>query len=426
MLLLTAPEPIHRSNPETSPMRRIIVLLTTLFLEPLAASGCSAASPALTFTGTDGQTTTIPFLLRNNHVYVRGTVNASDSLWFFVDTGAGSNVISTESVPRLKLKTEGLGEAHGAGGTVQASRVVGATIRVAGLQFGDVLTASVPLEAVATQVGLPVEGIVGSPLFQNSVVEFDYARSVLVVHKPGSFRYAGPGKAVPIEIRANQHPYVTATVTLAGGKPITEPFVIDTGSSSALILGPEFVEKHNALASLPNSVTGRSGGVGGSSFNPVGRVTSLAIGSYALQGPITTFMHKTGGTISEATVGGNIGGDILRRFKVIFDYKGKTMTLEPNALYGTAFEADMTGIVPQILTDGSRGVAVAAIQPDSPASEAGVQVGDVLESVDGAPLDAGSLADVRSRTRQPGVTVRFGLRRGVTRSEVTLVTRRLI
>jgi hypothetical protein len=405
---------------------RAIVLLTTLFLAPLLASGCSAASPALTFTGTDGQTTTIPFISRYNHVYVRGTVNASDSLWFFVDTGAGSNVISAESIARLKLKTEGLGQAHGAGGTVQAGRVIGATIRVAGLQFGDVLTASVPLQAVATQVGLPVEGIIGSPLFQNAIVEVDYARSVLVVHKPGSFHYAGPGKAVPIEIRPNQHPYVNATVTLQGGKPITEPFVIDTGSASALILGPEFVDRHHALASLPKSVTGRSGGVGGSSFNPVGRVSSLALGPFTLEQPITTFLQNTKGTISEATTDGNIGGEVLRRFKVIFDYPGKTMTLEPNALYGTAFEGDMTGIVPQILTDGSRGVAVAAVQPDSPASEAGVRVGDLLESIDGVRLDAGSLASVRERLRQPGVTLRIGLRRGATRSEVTLVTRRLI
>ena len=135
---------------------------------------------------------------------------------------------------------------------------------------------------------------------------------------------------------------------------------------------------------------------------------------------------KTGGQISDADAVGNIGGDVLRRFKVIFDYKGKTMTLEPTALYGTPFEADMSGIVPQVLTDGSRGVSVAAIQPDSPASEAGVKAGDVLESVDGVPLDATSLADVRLRLRRPGETVRIGLRRGDVRSEVTLVTRRLI
>ena len=405
---------------------RTIVLLTSLLLALFLPAGCSAAGPALKFTATDGRTATVPFLLRGNHVYVRGTVNASDSLWFFVDTGAGSNVISAGAVPRLGLKTEGLGEAHGAGGTVAARRVVGATIRIAGLEFGDVLTASIPLESVATQVGLPVEGIVGSPLFQNAVVEFDYARSVLVVHAPGSFHYAGPGKPVPIEIRANQHPYVQAAVTLEGGTPIRGPFVIDTGSASALILSPTFVEQHHALASLSKSMTGRSGGVGGASFNPVGRVARLALGPYQLEQPITTFTQKVGGQISDADAVGNIGGDVLRRFKVIFDYKGKTMTLEPTALYGTPFENDMSGIVPLVLTDGTRAVSVAAVQPDSPASEAGILPGDVLETVDGSPLDATSLAGVRARLRRPGETVRLGLRRGAVRSEVTLVTRRLI
>jgi C-terminal processing protease CtpA/Prc len=65
-------------------------------------------------------------------------------------------------------------------------------------------------------------------------------------------------------------------------------------------------------------------------------------------------------------------------------------------------------------------------QPDSPASEAGIQAGDAIESVNGAAPDSIGMPAVRAMFRRPGETYRLLLRRGDQTHEIALTTRRLI
>lgn len=67
--------------------------------------------------------------------------------------------------------------------------------------------------------------------------------------------------------------------------------------------------------------------------------------------------------------------------------------------------------------DASRGVAVRGITPDGPADEAGLLSGDIIETIDGQPLDAadaaGRVAQARERLSQleDGQQVELGIRR---------------
>jgi len=63
-------------------------------------------------------------------------------------------------------------------------------------------------------------------------------------------------------------------------------------------------------------------------------------------------------------------------------------------------------------TDGGQGAVITEIQPDSPADRAGLEVDDVVVSLDGAPIDgrAGLIAAVRDRG--PGDAVTLEIRRG--------------
>ena len=70
-------------------------ILAGCFLVPLAiAAAPRVASNPVTFTA-GGDSVEIPFLLRTNHILVRGRANDSDSLWFIVDSGAGSHVLGS-------------------------------------------------------------------------------------------------------------------------------------------------------------------------------------------------------------------------------------------------------------------------------------------------------------------------------------------
>jgi S1-C subfamily serine protease len=120
---------------------------------------------------------------------------------------------------------------------------------------------------------------------------------------------------------------------------------------------------------------------------------------------------------------GNIGGQLLGRCRVTFDYPRRRVRFEPGAGFGGPFEADMSGI--SFLRDPS-GWIVRLVNPGTPASEAGVREADVVTSVDAIPaarIDARALSRLMQRE---GQTVRLGIRRGGEASTVTMVLRRLL
>jgi hypothetical protein len=344
----------------------------------------------------------IPFLLRNNHILVRGTVGDSDSLWFIVDTGASGHVLNASTAKRLGLRTEEGATAGGAGGQVAASRVHGARLRLPG---GD--------------------GVVGYEFFAERVVTIDYDAGQLVLRPAKAFRPPAGSAMLPLTLRDN-HPYAPARVTLPGGEPVEGSFLLDTGSVLSLILSPSFVAEHKALERVPRTIQVQLGGVGGPTRHPLGRIGKLELGPHALDAPTAVLRQVGPGSTNAEETAGNIGGEVLSRFRVTFDYAGRRLYLEPGRTLGDPFESDKSGLALSPREDGSGRIDVILVQEGSPAAEQGVAVGDELETVDGRPIAPAGLLALRQRLREDGRTLRLGLRRGEARSDVTLTTRRLL
>ena len=92
--------------------------------------------------------------------------------------------------------------------------------------------------------------------------------------------------------------------------------------------------------------------------------------------------------------GGIIGEEILRRFKVIFDFSHHRMILAPNARFKEPYEEDMSGIsITPEETSGSKVFRVRQVVANTPGSEAGLQPDDLITAVDGQP--AASLTEGR-------------------------------
>ena len=92
---------------------------------------------------------------------------------------------------------------------------------------------------------------------------------------------------------------------------------------------------------------------------------------------------------------------------------------------GVARQEGFLGVGLAARTDGGQGAIITSVQPDSPASLAGIQEDDIVLSVDGEPIDgqAGLVAAIRDAA--PGQTVEIEILRGVKRLTVkaTLVAR---
>ena len=407
-------------------MRHPLALMAALALLGVAPqpAGSAAAAPRLVFDSPSG-VAEIPFQLYGNHIYVRGRVGDSDSLWVVLDTGASGASISASVASRLGLQVQSGGQAHGAGGVVESGTVREATIRIPGVELEGQMLSTLPLDGIELQTGRSMDVIVGHALLSLAVVEIDYAARLLRITDPARFKPPSGATSLPLTFKQNL-PYVKATIEVPGRRSIAGTFVLDSGAATALSLSPDLTEREKLLEAVPRTLRARAGGVGGQVENRVGRIDRLRLGPYAVERPVTTFRLPGPGGISADGTAGNIGGDVLRRFDVTFDYNHERMWLSPNAALAEAFEADMSGLVTQVLADSTHGMKVVWLQDGSPAAEAGIAAGDVIEAVDGRSIDEATPVGVREMFRKPEKTYQLTVRRGDERREVKLTTRRLI
>ena len=362
----------------------------------------------------------IPIDLRGNQVYLRARINDSDSLWVLLDSGASANGIDGGTARLLGLAASAYDRRGGGSATLRE-----AIVRLPGATLTGVPLSVLPLEAFNSQTGHATEAIVGQPLMDRCVVRIDYLARTLELLPAESFEYRGNGIVLPLTFEQGL-PYITARLTIAGRAAVEGRFLIDLGSTQALILAPTFVRDERVLEAIPKTLEARGRGVGTQIPARVGRVARLEIGGIGLNEPVTIFPVSRMSRVSAMGTTGNIGGEILRRFTVTFDYPRKRMILEPNARIGDGFEWDMSGLGVRMGPEGSGTLQVDWIQSGSPADEAGMRVDDLIEAIDGRPaLEVGMLG-LRGMFRRDGESHRFGVRRGDERLEIILTGRRMI
>jgi len=364
----------------------------------------------------------IPFDVQSGHVWVRGVVRGSDSLWIVVDTGAASSAMDVALARAVGLEPHGRHESPGAGGVQASASVTDVTIEIDGVSIHRDSMDTVDFAALSAQSGHPMQIVLGYELFESCIVRFDYATGVMdvwdVLHAPKS----QPGVLVPMTLEEN-HPYVEGVLRVPGRPPLRGRFVIDTGSSAGLILAPDVAARMSLAHAFPRTLQVVGRGVGGEVHNRIGRAESFALGTLRLERPLVMMPDSTAGRFSAPGTMGNIGGQILSRYRVTFDYRRRRVGFERGAGFDRPFEADMSGLS---MVRESEGLRVRIVNPRTPASEAGLREGDLVTGVDGESAAALDAAKLRRLMQREGHSLRLDVRQGAVVRTVTLVLRRLL
>jgi len=265
---------------------------------------------------------TIPFELRRGHVMVPSRVNGSNDLSLLLDTGYGMTMLGGNHVEAWGLKRTGRITIVGIAGEEPASVFEGPEFDFAGLTWKPRRVAAF----TATDGGRSRrrDGILGSGFFRRFVVEVDSRDRQITLHQPEGFKYSGAGEAIPLTFKGTT-PIVEALVKLPDGSAVKAGFEVDTGCDGALCLGRHFMEVHRLAASASGSNAGRVG-VGGGTRTRSGHLPELRLGNITIQKPAANFFLE--GSPVDAPLAGHIGWELLREFKVVFDYSRKRMMLE--------------------------------------------------------------------------------------------------
>jgi hypothetical protein len=370
---------------------------------------------------------TIPFELINRHIYIPVRVNGSRPLSFVLDTGASVGMIDLDLAKELGLRLEGEVGIGGAG----AIRRTGAFVRdaswtLAGLDgFSQPVKIAAPLAQLAPFSGRDFDGILGGDFIQEFVVEVDYAARELRFHDRKGFVYRGPGTGIPI-VRQHGHPILEAEVTPVGGAPIEGKFVVDIGASSPLSLHSPFVKEHALRnARVPTIRTMGAGGAGGAVSGRTGRVAALKIGPYTLKSPLAIFTQDEKGAFASPRIQGNIGQPLISRFRIFLDYERDRIIFEPTPGFEAPFDRAFSGVAFEALGKDYETLRVRDVLEDSPASEAGIRVDDVVTAVDDRTASEISLSDLLEMLEKP-IARRLTIRRGNETRTVVLTPRRLV
>ena len=282
----------------------------------------------------------IPFQDQGNHIVIDVSINSSAPVKAVVDTGSQGAVLQDSSIAEaLKLRPSREIEIRGVGGGGAGSKayvVDNVTFKIGELELsGDELVVPPAMRAPSTGFGHAMA--IGRSLFESCVVEIDWEQLKLRFYDPKSYRYEGKGTVLPLTFDQGGRPYTSASALISGDKSVALKLVVDTGGVHTLSLETGTDPGIKAPEGAQKLLLGRGGS--GDIMGYVGKIKSFTLGGYTLNDVVTTFPDDSLG-MSKGSFGrqGNIGGGLLRRFKIIFDYAHKRMILEPNRFLNDPFE----------------------------------------------------------------------------------------
>lgn len=368
-----------------------------------------------------------PFETSNNLIVVQASVNQSKPLFFILDTGASDTVISERAVKELNLKTEGQTDASAQGGSIEATFVKNASIRLSkNIFLPNLKLAAIRLNGLEAGLGRRIDGILGYEIFNSYVVEIDYAAGQLRFFTPQTYRYSGRGKIIPIVI-ADRTPYLQAQITPAGNQSFDGKLLINTGLTGTLAFNSPFVKQNKLLETIPNTKVITFGSIlASSAAGRIGRIKNLQFGGFEINNPVTNFSQDEEGDDADTEYVGMIGSQILRRFKIIIDYSRNRIIFEPNKSFSIPYEFDMSGASLAASGENFKVFKVRSLIENSPATEAGLLVGDIITAVNGVVTDKMTLEQIRRLFRQADKTYKLSVKRNDSNLEITIKTRRIV
>ena len=273
----------------------------------------------------------VPFELVNNRPIVRVRVNNSkETLRFVVDTGAGMCVIAAGAAERLGLRAVARGG---------MARAIGGRFEIVygflqSMQIGEARVSNVPVyirHFERTQES--VDGYIGLSLVAKYLTTVDYgAREMLLLRGDAVPKYdperPPPGAEVPIRVTSSG--FWSGEIRLDEVERAAN-FIIDTGATTSVV-SQAFADRE-ALARFARPTRIRVYGAAGLTENvQTLLLPRVHLGPHAHQNVSAAVLdmepiNETAGF--EQT--GIVGGNLLRHYRVTFDFPRSVVRLEPLA-----------------------------------------------------------------------------------------------
>jgi len=379
----------------------------------------AGSSQPLGFSLAEGRTkVTIPIEIHNNLIVIPVIINDALPLKFILDTGVRTAILTQKAfsdILNLPYSRKYSISAPGVNKTVDAYVTNNVSLQLPGVigRGHALLVLGEDYLELRNYLGTEVHGILGYELFSRFIVEIDYEQRQLTLMMPERLKKKRSYVTIPITIEDTK-PYLKTTIELSDGVSLNAKLLVDSGASHGLMLEPSSDQRIHVPDSTVSSVIGR--GLGGEITGKIGRIHSLHLGNYKLDNALANFPDpnsyfdslKTG----MAKRNGAIGGEVLSRFTVIFNFPQEEIYIKKNHSFKKTFHFNLSGIYVKAKGARLNVFEINQVRKQSAADKAGLLPGDIIVAINGIPANTLELNHVIGYfNSKPGKKLRLVLER---------------
>lgn len=347
----------------------------------------------------------IPFEMAGTYIVLKFKVNNSSSLRLILDTGVRNTIITElQKDDELSINFAEEKDLLGLGSGFSLNAYVSQNNTLSAGRF-KILNKTVyvlkeDIFNLSRQTGTKINGLLGSDILQNYIVQIDYTNRRLRFFDPDSFEAPEKYGYMPMTVE-KQKMYIHLSILEKDTARRSIKMLMDTGAE----LTAWFQTLTNKAVSIPDkSIKGRIGeGFSGEITGYFARVPQICIANFCVKNPIVSFPDSAmiAEIIKNSDRDGTIGSRLLSRFNLIIDVPNKKFYFKPNATFNREFIYNIAGIEivqPVVFLPHFE---VINVWEGSPAAMAGIKTGDLITELNGEKLISYSVQEVRAFFEKP-------------------------
>jgi hypothetical protein len=381
-------------------MRILITFLLALCLNPFFNKTFSNDG-RFSF-DTQKRSVTIPVHISQNLIILPVRINNSPPLNFILDSGVNTTILTEPLLAQLlNIEPERSAFIMGLGGkgVIEAAMAGGINISLPGISGKNLNMIILPEGVLSFSqfFGFPVHGILGHDFFREFPIRINYRQKTVKIFRQTNYRIPRRAEVIPLTFKNNK-PYINVSAIGYDGKIVDSlDLLVDLGASYPVYLNYKY---HELSEKIIPSFLGK--GLSGELKGKKGRIQKLTIKNFNLKNPTIAYPEKDFLVVSNHMNqwDGIIGGGVLNRFHIIFDYQSQKLVLWKNQDFNNPFTTNLSGI--EIIADGDRfdEYKVSYVRQNSTAYEQDIRTGDKLLSLNNRDVENIGMRDLYNLLNQ--------------------------
>jgi serine protease Do len=312
---------------------------------------------------------TVKIALQEGRIVMGAQINGHAPELFMLDTGSFSNLIKEEFAKKYKLKSIGALRTGGVGGSTESAFydakdvVVGRAFRQGKMIF----------QGTRAQLGSNIAGAFSASFMTAFDTDLDFVKGELRIYPGGRTDRTG---LMPLGSRIRPQTTgadkIFADVTLGG---FSAELALDTGAYHEILLNAAASKASGLWSDSQPYMPWIAGGLGPNQVpGRLVRVPKMRIGRFVFERPIVLLLEP-GNPSAYFGAKGLIGLQALKRLHLSTDVKNKSLWVAPNYANEPPSSYPASGVW---VIEASGGLKIIDVGNGSPASNAGLKVGDIV------------------------------------------------